>query len=124
MARVGIETIPEFERARIVHALDRAATVIGEDSPMRFLNENKTKISFSKFRPMHNFLLELGGGEYLNCCHISFHSIAFSTENIVYRLKFYRGTTSPKSSSSRNRVMVFVGAYFRTSYTDINTVYM
>jgi hypothetical protein len=30
MTRVGFEhTIPVFERAKIIHALDRAATVIG-----------------------------------------------------------------------------------------------
>jgi uncharacterized membrane protein len=32
MPRVGFEpTTPAFERAKIVHALDRAATVIGVD---------------------------------------------------------------------------------------------
>jgi hypothetical protein len=32
MSPVGFEpTIPVFERAKAVHALDRAATVIGED---------------------------------------------------------------------------------------------
>jgi hypothetical protein len=31
MPRVGFEpTIPAFERAKTIHALDRAATVIGE----------------------------------------------------------------------------------------------
>jgi hypothetical protein len=34
MPRLGFEpTIPEFERAKTVHALDRAATVIGCASP-------------------------------------------------------------------------------------------
>jgi hypothetical protein len=38
MSRVGFEpTIPAFERAKTVHALDRAATVIGFDlSSIRF----------------------------------------------------------------------------------------
>jgi hypothetical protein len=35
MPRVGIETtIPEFERVKTVHALDRAATVIGKGNAM------------------------------------------------------------------------------------------
>jgi hypothetical protein len=44
---VGCEPkILVFEQAKTVHPLDRAATMIGKDSLMRFLNENKTKISF------------------------------------------------------------------------------
>jgi hypothetical protein len=36
MPRVGFEpTIPVFERARMVHALDRAATVIRTSLPLR-----------------------------------------------------------------------------------------
>jgi hypothetical protein len=35
MHRVGLEpTIPVFERAKTVHALDRAATVIGTEMPL------------------------------------------------------------------------------------------
>jgi hypothetical protein len=37
MPRVGFEhTIPVFERAKTVHAFDRAATVIGSDSVTAF----------------------------------------------------------------------------------------
>jgi hypothetical protein len=36
MSRVGVEpTIPVFERAKMVHALDRAATVIGTNKYKR-----------------------------------------------------------------------------------------
>jgi hypothetical protein len=43
MHRVGFEpTTPVFERAKTVHALDRAATVIGEENAYntKFLWEN------------------------------------------------------------------------------------
>jgi hypothetical protein len=42
MYRVGFElTIPVFERAKTVYALDRAATVIGTNEPLPDKNVNK-----------------------------------------------------------------------------------
>jgi hypothetical protein len=75
----------------------------------------RRRYPLTKFRLAHNFLWKVGCGEHLKCCHIAFNSIAFSNKNIC-RLKFYRGT------SLRNHVMVFVGAYFRTSYIDTSTI--
>jgi hypothetical protein len=44
MPRVGFEpTIPVFERAKTVHALDRAATVIGVLQP-RMVNPTQTLV--------------------------------------------------------------------------------
>jgi hypothetical protein len=44
MLRVGFEsTIPAFEQAMTVHALDRAATVIGNEDIFAFANVIRTE---------------------------------------------------------------------------------
>jgi hypothetical protein len=55
MLRVGFEpTIPVFERAKIAHALDRAANVIG--SHPRYISEiEKNKTKLRDFSPQANY---------------------------------------------------------------------
>jgi hypothetical protein len=49
MPQVGFEhTIPEFERAKTVHALDRAATVIGSGNHILHLYKENKSISTEK----------------------------------------------------------------------------
>jgi hypothetical protein len=47
MPRVGFEpTIPVFERAKMVHSLDRAATVIGTSSSYRKDNPHGDALTY------------------------------------------------------------------------------
>jgi hypothetical protein len=56
MPRVGFEpTIPVFERAKTVHALDRAAVVIG-NAPYRDVETDKNPTSSSTEKEMQQWV--------------------------------------------------------------------
>jgi hypothetical protein len=71
MPRVGFEiTIPAFERAETVHALDRAATVIGESIIKRTINLlNGCRFFFNRLIMLYSLTLLTNSTLIINKIH-------------------------------------------------------